>query len=48
MDKYIKMLIYKLKIKYSVRYMIKYDGQWESYFTKRELLNRLIEIDKEG
>lgn len=50
MDKYIRMLLEKLKSKVtlSTRYMIKYDGEWETYFNKRELLQRLIQIDKEG
>jgi len=50
MDKYIKMLLYKLKdkVKYSIRYMIEYEGQWETYFTKKELLNRLLEIERKG
>lgn len=49
-DKYIKMLVYKLreKVKFTTLYMIKYEGQWERYNTKRELLNRLIEIEKKG
>ena len=49
MDKYIKMLLYKLsgKVKYSVMYMIEYKGQWEQYYSKRDVLNRLVEIDKE-
>lgn len=49
MDKYIKMLVYKLKdkINYSVMYMIKYEGEWEQYYNKRDLIKRLIEIDKE-
>jgi len=50
MDKYIKMLLYKLrgKVTYSVRYMIKYNDEWETYFTKKELLDRLIDIEREG
>ncbi len=49
MDKYIKMLVNKLqdKIKYSCVYSIKYKGQWEQYFNKRDVVKRLIEIDKE-
>lgn len=49
MDKYIKMLLYKLKdkVQYSTRYMIKYKGQWEQYFNKRDVIKRLLEIDKE-
>lgn len=50
MDKYIKMLAYKLKnkISLSIIYMIKYEDKWERYNTKKELLDRLIEIDKKG
>ena len=50
MDRYIKMLLYKLKgkVKYSVRYMINYENKWETYFTKKELLDRLIEIERKG
>lgn len=50
MDRFIKMLCEKLKNKvtFSTRYMIKYDGEWETYFNKRDVLNRLIQIDKEG
>ncbi len=50
MDKYIRMLLYKLKdkVKYSIRYMIEYDDHWETYFTKKELLNRLLEIERKG
>ena len=50
MDKYIRMLVSKLsdKINYSVRYMIKYDGEWETYYNKRDGLDRLIEIEREG
>lgn len=50
MDKYIKMLLYKLrnKVTYSVRYMIKYDGEWETYYNKRDVLDRLIQIEREG
>ena len=49
MDKFIKMLLYKLrgKVDYSVRYMIKYEGMWETYYSKRDVLERLIEIEKE-
>ena len=49
MDKYIKMLLYKLKSKvdYSVRYMIKYEGMWETYYNKRDVVDRLIEIERE-
>lgn len=49
MDKYIKMLVYKLrdKIKFSVIYTIEYKDKWEKYYTKRDLIKRLIEIDKE-
>lgn len=50
MDKYIRMLLYKLKdkVKYSIRYMIEYEDHWETYFTKKELLNRLLEIERKG
>lgn len=50
MDKYIKMLVYKLrhKIKFTTLYQIKYEGKWESYYTKREVINRLVQIDKEN
>lgn len=50
MDKYIKMLVYKLKdkIQFNTLYQIKYKGKWESYYTKREVINRLIQIDKEN
>lgn len=50
LDKYIRMLSYKLKkkVKISTLYMIKYEGQWEKYNTKTELLDRLIEIDEKG
>lgn len=49
MDRYIKMLVYKLKdkVKYSQMYMIKYNGKWEQYFNKRDVLKRLVEINKE-
>ena len=49
MDKYIKMLLFRLKdkVKYSTMYMIDYKGQWEQYFNKKDVINRLIEIDKE-
>lgn len=50
MDRYIKMLVNKLKdkIKYSSVYMIKYKGEWEQYYNKRDVLERLVEIDKEN
>ena len=46
LDKYIRMLLYKLKKKVKIYnlYMIKYEGQCEKYNTKSELLNRLIEL----
>lgn len=49
MDKYIKMLVHKLKdkIQYSQMYMIKYNGEWEQYYNKRDVIKRLVEIDKE-
>ena len=49
MDRFIKMLCEKLKNKvtFSTRYMIKYDGEWETYFNKHDVLTRLIQIDKE-
>lgn len=52
MDKYIKMLLYKLKgkdsnIKLTTIYSLFYDGQYEQYFDKKSLLDRMIEIDKE-
>ena len=49
MDKYIKMFVYKLgdKIKYSSVYRIKYKGQWENYYNKRDVVKRLAQIDKE-
>lgn len=49
MEKYIKMLLYKLKgkVDYSVRYMIKYEGTWETYYNKRDVVDRLIEIERE-
>lgn len=50
MDKYIIMLVNKLqnKIKYYSEYKIYYDGEWEVYYNKRDVLNRLVEIEKEG
>ena len=52
MDKDIKMLLYKLKgkdsnIKLTTIYSLFYDGQYEQYFDKKSLLDRMIEIDKE-
>lgn len=51
-QKYITMLLNKLKskdksIKLTTIYSLFYDGKYEQYVNKRELLNRLIQIDKE-
>ena len=50
-QRYITMLLYKLKkkdesIKLVTIYSLFYDGHYEQYRTKRELLDRMIEIDK--
>lgn len=49
---YITKLLYKLKkkdkeIKLITIYSIYYNGKYEQYRNKRELLNRMIEIDRE-
>lgn len=49
MDRYIRILLNKLKdkVQYSAMYMIKYNGQWEQFYNKRDVVKRLLEIDKE-
>lgn len=51
-QKYIKMLLYKLQKKdediyLTTIYSLFYDGRYERYSNKKDLLDRLIEIDKE-
>lgn len=51
-QKYITMLLYKLKrkdkdIKLVTIYSSFYDGKYEQFINKKDLLNRMIEIDKE-
>ena len=50
-QKYITMLLHKLKkkdesIKLTTIYSLFYDGKYEQYVNKRDLLYRMIEIDK--
>ena len=49
MDKYIRLLVYKLKnkIKFYTEYKIFYNEEWERYYNKKDVINRLIEIEKE-
>lgn len=51
-QRYITMLLYKLKkkdkdIKLVTIYSLFYDGKYEQFINKTDLLNRMIEIDKE-
>ena len=51
-QRYITMLLYKLKkkdkdIKLVTIYSLFYDGKYEQFINKKDLLNRMIEIDKE-
>ena len=51
-QRYITMLLYKLKkkdkdIKLITIYSLFYDGKYEQFINKKDLLNRMIEIDKE-
>lgn len=50
-QKYITMLLHKLKkkdesIKLTTIYSLFYDGKYEQYVNKRDLLYRMVEIDK--
>ena len=50
-DKYITMLLYKLKnkqenIKLITIYSLFYDGKYENFSNKKSLLDRMIEIDR--
>ena len=51
-QRYITMLLYKLKkkdedIKLVTIYSLYYDGHYEQFVNKKELFQRLLEIDKE-
>ena len=51
-QKYITMLLYKLKkkdesIKLTTIYSLFYNEKYEQYINKKDLLNRMIQIDKE-
>lgn len=51
-QRYITMLLYKLKkkdeeIKLVTIYSLYYDGHYEQFVNKKELLDRMLEIDKE-
>ena len=51
-QRYITMLLYKLKkkdknIKLVTIYSFFYNGKYEQFMNKRDLLNRMIEINKE-
>ena len=51
-QKYITMLLYKLnkkdkEIKLVTIYSLYYDGRYEQFTNKKELFQRLLEIDKE-
>lgn len=51
-QRYITMLLYKFKkkdkeIKLVTIYSLYYDGHYEQFVNKKELLDRMLEIDKE-
>ncbi len=51
-QRYITMLLYKLKkkdknIKLVTIYSLFYNGEYEQFMNKRDLINRMIEINKE-